>query len=223
MTDIDYGSNPNQRTPCVLVLDASASMSEETSTGETRMDGLNNGVAELESAIKKDDVALGRVQLAIVSVGGMSWDADIMMDWTDAVNFSSFPIQTGGATPLAKGLKLALQLVEDGKSDLNAAGISYTRPWIIVISDGEPTDIELWDEAVSDCIEAEADKKAAEEKLKQDELETVEAKARVSKVEKQLAVSEEGLAKTKGSIETVTQQKKNFRKTSNRFIRKNKR
>ncbi|MDC6484640.1 VWA domain-containing protein, partial [Methylophilaceae bacterium] len=151
--------NPNQRTPCVLVLDASASMSDETSTGETRMDGLNKGVAELESAIKKDDVALGRVQLAIVSVGGMSWDADIMMDWTDAVNFSSFPIQTGGATPLAKGLKLALQLVEDGKNDLNAAGISYTRPWIIVISDGEPTDIELWDEAVSDCIEAEADKK----------------------------------------------------------------
>ena len=42
---------------------------------------------------------------------------------------------------MGKGLKIALDLVEDGKDNLKANGISYTRPWIIVISDGEPTDL----------------------------------------------------------------------------------
>jgi len=159
MADIDYSGNPNQRTPCVLVLDASASMTEEVGGGKTKMDELNMGVAELEKALRDDDVALSRVQLAIVSVGGASYDADVMMDWTDVVNFSAFPIEPGGSTPLGKGLKIALDLVEEGKENLKANGISYTRPWIIVISDGEPTDIDEWDEAVQDCLAAEAEKK----------------------------------------------------------------
>ena len=159
MGNIDYTGNPNQRTPCVLVLDASTSMSIGTSTGETRMDALNRGVSELEKSLKEDDVALSRLQLAIVSVGGAAEDADIMMDWTDAVNFESFPIETGGMTPLGKGLKIALDLVEEGKDSLKESGISYTRPWIIVLSDGEPTDLDEWDEAVEMCLAAEQDKK----------------------------------------------------------------
>ncbi len=159
MSEIDYSGNPNQRTPCVLVLDASASMTEETGNGKTRMDELNMGVEELEKSLRQDDVALSRVQLAIVSVGGAAYDADVMMDWTDVVNFSAFPIEPGGATPLGKGLRLALDLVEEGKDNLKANGISYTRPWIIVISDGEPTDLDEWGDAVQDCLAAERDKK----------------------------------------------------------------
>ena len=159
MAAIDYSGNPNQRTPCVLVLDASASMTEEVGGGKTKMDELNMGVAELEKALRDDDVALSRVQLAIVSVGGASYDADVMMDWTDVVNFSAFHIEPGGNTPLGKGLKIALDLVEEGKENLKANGISYTRPWIIVISDGEPTDIDEWDKVVQDCLAAESEKK----------------------------------------------------------------
>ena len=159
MSEIDYSGNPNQRTPCVLVLDASASMTEETGNGQTRMDELNRGVEELEKSLRQDDVALSRVQLAIVSVGGAAYDADVMMDWTDVVNFSSFAIEPGGATPLGKGLKIALDLVEEGKDNLKANGISYTRPWIIVISDGEPTDLDEWDAAAQDCLTAEREKK----------------------------------------------------------------
>ena len=159
MSEIDYSSNPNQRTPCVLVLDASGSMMENSSRGRTRMDELNDGIKELEKALKKDDVALSRVQLAIVSVGGPTFDAEIMMDWTDIVNYTTFNIEPGGATPLGKGLKLALDLVEEGKDSLKDAGISYTRPWIIVISDGEPTDLSEWHEAIEECKEAERLKK----------------------------------------------------------------
>ncbi len=160
MVSIDYSGNPNQRTPCVLVLDASSSMSAATPSGRTRIEALNLGIKALEDALRDDDMALGRVQISIVSVGGPTDDAEIMLDWTDANNFSAFPLQTGGSTPLAKGLQLALDLVEEGKENLKAAGVNYHRPWMMVITDGEPTDIESeWDEAVKACRDAEIAKK----------------------------------------------------------------
>jgi uncharacterized protein YegL len=160
MSTVDYSSNPNQRTPCVLVLDASGSMDTVGASGKTRMQALNEGIKALEQCLRDDDTALTRVQLAIVSVGGPTNDADIMMDWTDANHFQAFPLTTGGATPLGKGVDLALRLIEEGKQNLKQAGIGYTRPWMMVISDGEPTDDRsAWNAAAQLCRTAEVDKK----------------------------------------------------------------
>jgi len=157
MSSIDYSGNANQRTPCVLVLDSSGSMDTSTGSGRTRMDDLNDGIAALQSELLADDTALVRVQLAIVSVGGPNNDADIMLDWTDAADFQSFPMRADGGTPLGKGVQIALQMVEQVKSNLRAAGVSYTRPWLMVISDGEPTDpSDVWASAVAACRAAEA-------------------------------------------------------------------
>lgn len=160
MSTVDYSSNPNQRTPCVLVLDASSSMETTESNGKTRIEALNEGILSLEKNLRDDNTAITRVQLAIISVGGPANEADIMMDWTDANNFTAFPLNTGGMTPLGKGLQLALELIEKGKQNLRSAGISYTRPWIMVISDGEPTDDRSdWDTVAMACKSAEASKK----------------------------------------------------------------
>ena len=160
MTTVDYSSNPNQRTPCVLVLDASGSMDSIGSSGKSRIEALNEGVRILEQSLREDDTAITRVQLAIVSVGGPANEADIMMDWTDAINFQAFPLKTGGATPLGRGVQLGLELVEQGKKDLAASGISYTRPWMLIISDGEPTDDKsLWATVTRQCQAAIASKK----------------------------------------------------------------
>jgi uncharacterized protein YegL len=160
MSAVDYGSNPNQRTPCVLVLDASGSMESLGANGVTRIDALNAGIQTLEAHLKSDDTAISRVQLAIVSVGGPTNDAEIMMDWTDVSNFSAFPLRSGGSTPLGKGVKLALEMIENSKQNLRAAGISYTRPWLMVISDGEPTDENsIWTTAATECKSLEASKK----------------------------------------------------------------
>jgi uncharacterized protein YegL len=160
MTNVDYSSNANQRTPCVLVLDVSGSMETLGSSGKTRIQALNEGVAMLERSLREDDTAISRVQLAIVSVGGPANDADVMMDWTDAVNFKAFPLRTGGSTPLGKGVQVALQLIEEAKENFRDAGINYTRPWMMIISDGEPTDDRnLWTSAARESREAEAAKK----------------------------------------------------------------
>lgn len=157
---IDYSENPNQRTPCVLILDTSGSMQAATANGGTRIGALNEGIKLLEQSLKDDSTALVRVQLAIVTVGGPQNDADLMMDWTDATHFQAFTLKADGSTPLGRGLRIGLQLVEQIKSDLKSSGISYTRPWMMVITDGEPTDnTEEWSKAVMECKDAESNRK----------------------------------------------------------------
>jgi uncharacterized protein YegL len=129
-------------------------------SGKSRIQALNDGVRVLEQALRDDDAAFTRVQIAIVSVGGPANEAEVMMDWTDVENFQAFPLRSGGTTPLGKGLQLGLDLVEEGKQNLRAAGISYTRPWMLVITDGDPTDDSiLWTQAANACKSAEAAKK----------------------------------------------------------------
>ena len=140
---VDYSGNANQRTPCVLILDASGSMTATGSRGKTRIQELNEGV-----------------QLGIVSVGGPSNSAEVLMDWTDVENFEAFPLTADGTTPLGKGVRLGLNMIEQVKSDLKTNGINYTRPWMMIITDGEPTDTESeWSQATDECKKAEADKK----------------------------------------------------------------
>lgn len=157
---VDYSGNPNQRTPCVLVLDASGSMNTQGAKGKTRIAELNEGIKTLEQALKADDAAISRVQLGIVTVGGPTNSAEVLMDWTDVENFTAFPISADGPTPLGAGIRLGLEMINQIKNDLRDNGINYTRPWMMIITDGVPTDTSAdWTAAVNDCRTAESDKK----------------------------------------------------------------
>jgi uncharacterized protein YegL len=154
---VDYENNPNQRTPCVLVLDISYSMRETPGGKQAKIDALNEGIKALEQALKDDEAAISRVQLGIISVGGATDSAELMMDWTDAINFTAFELHAAGSTPLAEGLLKGLELVEKGKAQLKQSGIRYTRPWMMVITDGQPTSgADVWSKAVDACKDAEA-------------------------------------------------------------------
>jgi uncharacterized protein YegL len=154
---VDYFNNTNQRTPCVLVLDASGSMETKTSTGRSRIEELIGGIKELELALSSDPIAKARVQLCIVVVGGPTNSAELMLDWTDAESFKAFPIKATGGTPLAQGLEIGLERVASIKQDLRGAGISLTRPWMMVVSDGEPTNTDAeWSRATELTRAAEA-------------------------------------------------------------------
>jgi uncharacterized protein YegL len=82
------------------------------------------------------------------------------MDWTDANYFSAFSLNEGGNTPLAEGLEIGLTLIETAKENLKNNGVSYTRPWMFVMSDGAPTsDRSLWDATATKCKLAIREKK----------------------------------------------------------------
>lgn len=142
----------------MLVLDASGSMGEVIpATGRSRIEEVNRGLVLLRQELAADPTAVQRVQLGIVGVGGPTADAGLLMGWTDVAQFQPPNLTSGGRTPLGKAMRLALQYTNAHKQTLRSNGINYTRPWLMIISDGLPTDEPAeWQKAVAECRAAEA-------------------------------------------------------------------
>jgi uncharacterized protein YegL len=158
MASIDF-TNLTQRTPCALILDASFSMTT-LEGGRRRIDLLNEGIAAFSNALKEDLVALSRVQIAAINVGGPLGTPRVFMDWTDASEFGPFQMTAGQDTPLGEAVSIALDAIELQKNTLRQNGISYTRPWLMVLTDGAPTDAaSVWRQACVALRAAEADRK----------------------------------------------------------------
>ena len=148
---VEFADNANERTPCVLVLDCSGSMRGEP------IKQLNIGLKALEQELKDDIDASSRVQLLIIKAFGKD-EAVISSDWIDAMNFEAPEMEAGGLTPLGKAMELALKKIEEQKCLYDSCGITSKRPWIFLISDGEPTDYD-WDMVAKKCRLAQQNKK----------------------------------------------------------------
>ena len=105
-----------------------------------------------------DSVARLRVQVAVLWLGGED-EVDVLLDWTDAKDFTAPVVKARGRTPLGKAVRLALSKIEDQKGRYNQSGVAYNRPWVFVITDGEPTDHD-WEQAAAECQQAEQARKA---------------------------------------------------------------
>lgn len=149
--DVVFSDNTNQRTPCVLLLDGSSSMQGAP------IAQLYDGLRVFEAQLKQDPTTALRVQVLVLRVGGHD-QVEVLTDWCDAIDFTAPVVQANGSTPLGAGITLALQKVEAQKRAYDANGISSTRPWIIMISDGNPTD-PGWQEAAARARAAEQGKK----------------------------------------------------------------
>jgi uncharacterized protein YegL len=149
--DVVLTDNTSQRLPCVLVLDGSGSM------GGQPIDELNAGLKILENELKNDDTASQRVQLLVICFGGDD-EIEVVDDWKDALDFTAPTIEASGRTPLGAAMQTALEKIEAQKENYRAHDIPYNRPWIFLITDGEPTDLD-WEDAAANCRRAEDDNK----------------------------------------------------------------
>lgn len=125
-----FADNPEPRCPCILLLDASGSMSGAP------IAALNQGLKIFEEELKSDSLAAKRVDVAIISFGPVQ----IETDFIEAMNFTAPELMASGATPMGSAIETALQLLKDRKAQYRANAISHYRPWIFLISDGAPTD-----------------------------------------------------------------------------------
>ena len=150
--DVALVDNTEQRTPLVLVLDCSGSMAGAP------IAQLNAGLKLLEEELKADAIASKRVRLLLVEIGGMD-EARLVGDWQDAMDFVAPVLEANGTTPTGQAVDLALDRIEDQKQQFRAAGVAYTRPWLFLMSDGQPTD--AWQQAADRCRQAEAANKVA--------------------------------------------------------------
>lgn len=130
--DRDLIQKPSPRCACMLVLDTSASMSGAP------IRELNAGVQAFISAIQQDDMAACSVELGVITAGGKVTE---QLPFTTGMNIShSHPFTAYGLTPLGEAMELALNHLEERTARYRKAGVPYSQPWLVVISDGVPTD-----------------------------------------------------------------------------------
>ncbi len=152
LSDVQLINNASERLPCILALDCSGSMQGEAITQ------LNFGLKAFEDDLKSDELASQRVQVLVVAFGG-NGDVRILTPWTDASSFTAPTLSASGNTPMGTAMSLALNEIEQRKEHYRSNGISYKRPWIFLLSDGEPTDPN-WEFAAGQCHQQTQEKKA---------------------------------------------------------------
>jgi|JFJP01.1.fsa_nt_gi uncharacterized protein YegL len=127
----DLVDNPTARVPICLVLDVSGSMSG------TPINELNSGVRLFFDAIKADEVAQYAAEICIVTFGST---VEKMLDFMSVERQTVPTLVTSGSTPMGEGVAMGLDLLEARKEDYKRAGVDYYQPWMVVMTDGEPTD-----------------------------------------------------------------------------------
>ncbi len=138
--------NMEEKTLCCLVLDNSGSMDG------TPIKQLNNALTSFKDDIE-DDVRLSNgLELALIKFGSEveliqepALIHDVDMPTLDA---------NSGLTSLNEAIKEAIRTVEDRKAYYKQSNVGYKRPWIVVLTDGAPTDGDVG--ALSSQIEVDS-------------------------------------------------------------------
>lgn len=126
----NFADNPEPRCPCVLLLDTSGSMS-----GMPIMQ-LNEGVQTFKQEVTQDPLAAKRVEVALVTFGPVTVESD----FHTVPNFHPRELDTTGDTPMGEAITMGIEMIAKRKKEYKENGIAYYKPWIILITDGAPTD-----------------------------------------------------------------------------------
>ncbi len=127
----DLAENPTSRVPVCLVLDVSGSMEGEP------IAELHSGVQMFFDAIRNDEVAQYAAEICIVTFGGT---AQKVLDFGSISRQDVPPLVASGMTPMGHAVSIALDLLEARKEDYQRTGVDYFQPWMVLMTDGEPTD-----------------------------------------------------------------------------------
>jgi uncharacterized protein YegL len=143
----EFAENPELRCPCVLLLDTSGSMSGNP------INELNDGLKTFKDELMADDMAVKRVEIALVSFGPVR----VLADFQTADVFQPPTIAASGDTPMGQAIERALEMLRQRKEVYKQNGISHYRPWVFLITDGAPTD--AWSHA-AELVRAGEDSKS---------------------------------------------------------------
>jgi uncharacterized protein YegL len=148
---VEFAENPEPRCPCVLLLDTSGSMQGAP------VAALNEGLRVFKNDLSKDPVASRRVEVAVVSFDSA---VTVVQDFVTADQFQPPTLTAQGVTYMGEAIQKALDLVQARKEQYKSSGIAYYRPWIFMITDGEPQG------EPEDVVERAAQRVKADEAMK---------------------------------------------------------
>lgn len=126
----EFVDNPEPRCPVILLCDTSGSMSGAP------INQLNAGLAAFKDDVCRDDMASLRVEVALVTFGPVR----LAQGFVTIENFIPPKLKADDRTPMGQAIEYALDLLEERKETYKNNGIQYYRPWVILVTDGAPTD-----------------------------------------------------------------------------------
>jgi len=127
----DLLENPTHRVPIALCLDVSGSMAGEP------IQELNRGVRLFLDSLREDPIARFSAEVAIVT---FSDSAVLHLDFQSLERITDPPVlAASGQTDLGGGVLLALRVLHNRKQQYQQAGVDYFQPWLVLMTDGQPT------------------------------------------------------------------------------------
>ena len=126
---VEFADNPERRCPCVLLLDTSGSMQGPPITA------LNEGLVAFRDDLRKDPLASRRVEVAVVTFDS---EVKVVQDFVTADHFEPTQLAATGMTHMGSAIQKALDMITVRKKQYRDNGVDYFRPWVFMITDGEP-------------------------------------------------------------------------------------
>lgn len=117
---------------CALVLDTSRSMRGG------KIHGLEAGVKAYRDYLLRDEMAKDVVETCIITFDD---EPHLLHAFSNVEQMPELHLQAKGWTALGAALDKALTEIEDRKRYYRQEGIDYYRPFLVVITDGAPTDM----------------------------------------------------------------------------------
>lgn len=157
--EAESAENFEQKCLCVLVLDTSGSMNElvdsstarptgrkvisdgqsyiEMSGGISRLDNLNSGLLSFFEEIVDDETTSQRLELSIITFND---SVRIIQEPALPSEIGIDKLSADGKTAMVDAVYTAIDLVAARKAWYKNTNQPYYRPWIILITDGEPSE-----------------------------------------------------------------------------------
>ena len=85
--------------------------------------------------LNRDNLAKKRVEVAIITFNS---DVNIVQDFITADQFDPPTLKAQGLTVMGSAIHKGLDMVATRKAQYSANGVAYYRPWVFLITDGEP-------------------------------------------------------------------------------------
>ncbi|HEX8243704.1 MAG TPA: VWA domain-containing protein [Longimicrobium sp.] len=126
---VEFAENPEPRCPCVLLLDTSGSMQGPP------LDAMLAGLEAFRFDLAVDPLAARRVEIAVVAFDNR---IRVVQDFVSPDRFDIPFINAEGMTHIGAAIEKALDMVEERKARYRAYDVAYYRPWIFLVTDGEP-------------------------------------------------------------------------------------
>lgn len=133
----DFGTSTRKRLPICFCLDVSGSMVSPMGNGGTRISELNRAFNQFITAMKRDENVLQSADVAVITFGGKV-SIDKPFGSLQKQEFSRINVNERSFTPMGEAITSALKLLELRKNAYRDRGIKYFKPWIVIITDGEP-------------------------------------------------------------------------------------